>query len=154
MSRHSEGILHADFIPASEVGSEAEMPIAKVAMLSPYLFERPSDSLPSYQAPSTFTSSSNFPSIHALTEFALTEYAKQTGIDLTKYPFAEKFENCDSADSITRLLQERAMAFKEYRDGNRNLINCLGPLVQVLHTISNTLDEALVLVSHSESIYF
>jgi fungal STAND N-terminal Goodbye domain len=99
---------------------------------------------------STTTSSSNIRLILS----ALTEYTNQTGIDLTKNPFAEKLQNCDSAKAITGLLQERANAFKEFRDGNRKLINCLSPIVQLLQTFSGTLGQALVLVSHGGSIRF
>ena len=97
---------------------------------------------------STTNPSSNF----QLILNALAEYAKQTGIDLTKNPFVEKIESCNSVEAISEILQDRAKAFKEYRDGNRMLINCLGPVVQVLHTFSGIIGEALGLVSPSESI--
>jgi hypothetical protein len=93
------------------------------------------------------TSSSNFPLIAR----ALSDYADQTGIDLTKNPFAEKLQNCDSADAIFQLLQDRANEFKTYREGYRKLIKCLSPVVQFLHTFSGTLGSALVFVSSSES---
>ncbi|KAI9454798.1 hypothetical protein F5148DRAFT_415117 [Russula earlei] len=41
---------------------------------------------------------------------------------------------------------EREKAFKEYRNRNRTLINCLSPAVNVLHAFSSTLSEAVVLV--------
>jgi fungal STAND N-terminal Goodbye domain len=94
------------------------------------------------------SSTSNF----QLISKALSDYANQTGIDLTKNPFADKLHSCDSADAISELLQERAKAFKTYRDGHRKLINCLSPIVQLIHAFSGTLGEALVLVSSSESI--
>ena len=92
---------------------------------------------------STTVSSSNF----QLVTKALADYAEQTGIDLTENLFADKLETCDSAEDISGLLQDRAMAFNEYREGNRKLINCLNPIVQFVHTFSDTLGEALVLVS-------
>jgi hypothetical protein len=95
----------------------------------------------------TTISSSNF----QLVTKALADYAEQTGIDLTENPFADKLQRCESAEDISALLQDRAKAFKEYRDGNRKLINCLSPVVQFLHTFSGTLGEALVLVSPSGS---
>ena len=95
----------------------------------------------------TTISSSNF----QLVTKALADYAEQTGIDLTENPFADKLQRCDSAEDISTLLQDRAKAFKEYRDGNRKLINCLNPVVQFLHIFSGTLGEALVLVSPSGS---
>jgi hypothetical protein len=97
---------------------------------------------------STTSSSSNF----QLISKALSDYANQTGIDLTKNPFADKFQSCDSAEAISELLQERARAFKSYRDEHRKLINCLSPIASFLHAFSGTLGEALVLVSLSESI--
>jgi hypothetical protein len=97
---------------------------------------------------STTSSSSNF----QLISKALSDYAEQTGIDLTKNPFADELQNCDSANAISELLQDRAKAFKTYRDEHRKLINCLSPVVQFLHVSSATLGEALVLVSSSESM--
>jgi hypothetical protein len=47
------------------------------------------------------------------------------------------------------LLQGREKAFKEYRDGNRTLINCLSPAVNVLQAFSGILGEAVSLVSRS-----
>jgi hypothetical protein len=46
-----------------------------------------------------------------------------------------------------KLFQERAGEFKEYGDGNRNLINSLQPAVQILHMLSGTPGEAISLVS-------
>jgi hypothetical protein len=97
---------------------------------------------------STTTSHSNF----QLILNSLTEYTNQTGIDLTKNPFADKLQSCHSADAIFQLLQDSAKAFKEYRDGNRKLINCLCPIVQLLHIFSGILDEAVALVSLSQTL--
>ncbi|KAH9962532.1 hypothetical protein BGW80DRAFT_1255584 [Lactifluus volemus] len=76
----------------------------------------------------TQISSSN----HRLILDTLDDYARQTGIDLTKNPFTYQFQNCVSPRAILDLLEERAMAFKEYREGNRNLIRWLNPIVQAL----------------------
>jgi hypothetical protein len=89
------------------------------------------------------TSSSNF----QLVVDALADYANQTGIDLTKHPFANQIHNCDSVDAILQLLQDKASQFRAYRDEHRKLINCLNPVVQLLYAVSGTLGEALVLVS-------
>ena len=89
------------------------------------------------------SSSSNF----QLIVDALADYARQTGIDLTKNSFAEKIEHSDSPDAILELLQEREKAFREYRDGNRRLISCLSTSVKVLHTLSGILGKVDGLVS-------
>ena len=85
---------------------------------------------------------------------ALAEYSSQTGIDLSQNPFSEKFQQSNTPDAILELLQEREKAFKEYRNGNRRLINCLNPTVRILHVFSGLLGEATSLVSHSCLIPF
>jgi hypothetical protein len=82
---------------------------------------------------SATTSSSNFQPIF---DAALSEYAKQTGTDLATYPLAQTIENCQSPEAILDLFINRANQFRVYRDGNRSLINCLKPVVQVLHSLS------------------
>ena len=89
------------------------------------------------------TSSSNF----QLIVKALADYARLTGIELEKNPFAEKIKLSNSPETILELLQEREKAFKEYRNMNRRLISCLSPAVEVLHALSGILGEALSLVS-------
>jgi len=93
---------------------------------------------------STPNSSSNF---QAILDAALSDYAKQTGIDLTRHPSAQTLQNCNSADAILDLLGDKAKQFQAYRDGNPKLINCLKPVVQVLHTLSGILSEAATMVS-------
>ncbi len=80
---------------------------------------------------------------------ALADYAKETGIDLSKNPFAAKFEQSRSPNAILQLLEEREKAFKEYRNGNRRLLNCLNPAVTVLHRFLGILSRAAGLVSRS-----
>lgn len=89
------------------------------------------------------TSYSNF----QLITNALADYAKLTGIDLTKNPFAEKIELLTSPGAILELLRERESAFKEFREVNRRLIGYLTPAVMVLHAFSGIAGEAVSLVS-------
>jgi fungal STAND N-terminal Goodbye domain len=96
---------------------------------------------------STPTSSSSFQPIF---DAALSDYAKKTGIDLATYPSAQTLQNIQSADAILDLLQDKAKQFSTYRDGNRKLIDCLKPVVQILHTVSAVLAEATAPVSHSD----
>jgi Asp-tRNA(Asn)/Glu-tRNA(Gln) amidotransferase B subunit len=78
---------------------------------------------------------------------ALADYTKITGIDLSKNPFAAALKQSDSSEAILELLQEREKAFKEYREGNRRLINCLAPAVNVIQAFSGIIGEAVTLVS-------
>jgi hypothetical protein len=96
------------------------------------------------QAASSTPSTSN---IQLITD-ALADYAKITGVDLSKNPFASAIEQSNSPEDILELLQEREKAFEEYRDNNRRLINCLSPAVKVIQAFSGILGAAVTLVSH------
>jgi hypothetical protein len=96
---------------------------------------------------STAQATSSHSKFQLIINAALVDYAKLTGIDLIEYPFAENIERSNSPEAILELLQERQMAFKEYREGNRRLITCLSPAVMVLHATSGILGEAVSLVS-------
>ena len=79
---------------------------------------------------------------------ALVDYAKITGIDPSKNPFAAAIESANSPDAILELLQEREKAFKDYQRGDLRLISCLRPAVIVIQAFSDILGEAVNLVSH------
>ena len=78
---------------------------------------------------------------------ALADYTKETGIDLSKNPFAAKLEQTNSPEAILQLLQEREKAFKQYHNDNRSLINCLNPAVKILYRFSGILGQAVGQVS-------
>ena len=78
---------------------------------------------------------------------ALDDYVKKIGIDLTKYPHADALRACDSPKAVCELLQNKAHAFKDYRDGDRKLISWLKPVVEVVHGFSGVLGQAISLVS-------
>ena len=94
------------------------------------------------------TSSTSFaPNIQLIIN-AFADYAKITGVDLSNNPFAAAIERCNSPEAILELLQEREMAFNQYRDGNRRLITSLSPAIKVLQAFSGILGEAVSLVSY------
>lgn len=72
---------------------------------------------------------------------AFANYTKQTGIDLSNSPFAEKLQVFSSPAAVLEHLREQENAFKEYRDGDRRLIACLSPAVPVLCAFAATLGE-------------
>ncbi|KAH9063568.1 hypothetical protein EDB87DRAFT_128803 [Lactarius vividus] len=82
---------------------------------------------------------------------AFDQYASHVGIDLTKNPLADAIRRCDSPNAVLQLLQDKAHAFKDYRDGDRTLIDWLKPVVQVVHGFSGVLGEAISLVSRTPS---
>ena len=95
------------------------------------------------QATSSTSSTSN---IRLITD-ALVDYTNITGIDLSENPFAAAIERANSPAAILELLQEREKEFKDYREGNRRLISCLSPAVNVIQAFSGILGEAIS-VSH------
>jgi hypothetical protein len=82
----------------------------------------------------------------AILEKALADYCDQIGVDLDKHPFVNELRGRNSPDDVLKLLEDKANAFKVYRDGNRKLINWLTPVVQVVHTLSGVLGEAVSLM--------
>jgi fungal STAND N-terminal Goodbye domain len=95
---------------------------------------------------STGQATSSASSVQLIIEAALADYTKNTGIDLSKTPFAAALENSNSPEAILQLLHDRENAFKEYREGNRRLINCLSPAVKVIQAFSGIIG-ASVMVS-------
>jgi hypothetical protein len=97
---------------------------------------------------STVPATSSTSNIQLITD-ALANYAKMTGIDLSKNPFAAAIESANSSGAILQLLEERERAFRGYREGNRRLISCLRPAVNIIQSFSGVLGEAASLVSHT-----
>ena len=92
---------------------------------------------------SSTSSSSNLQRIiDAAFDVALKDYTKVTRIDLAKDPFVAKIELKNSPDDILELLQEQEKSFTEYRKGSRGLIDCLRPVVKILHASSPILGDA------------
>jgi hypothetical protein len=84
-------------------------------------------------------SSVNFQSV---LDAALDHYVKQTGVDITKHPSADKLQNCHSPEDVIQLLSEGETAFKDYRNKYRNMIDHLRPVVRIVYAFSGILGEA------------
>jgi hypothetical protein len=84
-------------------------------------------------------------SFQEILDKALADYLEQIGVtvELDKHPFIDQLRGRDSPDDVLKLLEEKANAFKVYRDGNRKLINGLSPVVQVIHLLSGVLGQAV-----------
>jgi hypothetical protein len=83
---------------------------------------------------------------------AFAEYAEQTGTDPAKHPFADQLRACRSPDDVLKLFEEKANEFKAYRDGNRKLIDCLKPVVNIVQAVSGILGEVVSMVNRIASI--
>lgn len=73
-----------------------------------------------------------------LFQSALEEYEKETGINLVdlEHPLVAELERCDSLESITRVLQEKAQAFCEFRRDKPKGIELFKHAVGALHKLS------------------
>ena len=72
----------------------------------------------------------------SLFDVALQDYEKKTGTKLADHPLAKQLEACDSVDSVTSFLQERARAFQEFRGEDGKCMRSLKRVVHVLYTLS------------------
>src|SRR6201996_9373853 len=85
---------------------------------------------------------------------AADQYAQQTGINLKDNPFTDRVKSCDSPSAVLLLLQENLKSFNDYREKDRKFIECVSPVVQVVHAFSGILGETAGLVSHNQSIRY
>jgi len=75
--------------------------------------------------------------LHVLFEAALRDYEHQTGMALTKHPFAEQLQNCNSIESVTAVLCEQTQAFSDFR-GRDKIMKPLTNSLSVLYQLSAT----------------
>lgn len=86
---------------------------------------------------------------------ALRFYAIQTGTQLNDHSLHKQLENCDSAESISSVLQEHARGFPEFAEDGR-IIKSLKSVVHVLYELSTitVLDEGINIVCLKSLISF
>ncbi|KAH8999592.1 hypothetical protein EDB86DRAFT_2828222 [Lactarius hatsudake] len=85
-------------------------------------------------------------SFKPILDAALADYTNQVGIDLATHPLADGLQSCGSPYDVLKLLEDNANKFKDFRDGNRKLLNWLSPVVQIVHTLSAVLGASIALV--------
>ena len=108
--------------------------------------------LPTGQATSSTSQIASSVSNVQLVTNALADYTRITGINLSGNPFIAGLEQPHSSEVILQLFQERGKAIKGYRDGDRRLISCLRPVVNMIQAFSGILGEADSLVSHKDDL--
>ena len=87
--------------------------------------------------------------LQLIIDAAFADYTKITGTDLSETPFAAAIQQSNSPELVLQLLHERQKTYKEYRDGDRKLINCLSPIVKIVQALSGIQGEAVNHVSSS-----
>ena len=99
------------------------------------------------------TSSESSP-LRSLLEEAVNKYKEQVGTSLIENQLAIQLRTCEDVQSITKLLEERAQAFREFRGHDRHpkMRNSIKRVVHVVHTIfsgpRNILGGGAVQVGH------
>ncbi|KAF8257642.1 hypothetical protein EI94DRAFT_1270084 [Lactarius quietus] len=78
-------------------------------------------------------------SFKSILDEALSEYKKNTGIELLDQPLASEVQHCDTVAAVLTILQDQAKAFQQFEDGDQRLMKWIGPSVQVLFAFSGTL---------------
>ena len=77
------------------------------------------------------------PTLQSLVEDAIKQYEKTVGTSLIENQVAIGLRSCDSIESISQVLEERAQSFHEFlgRDRHPKMIKSIKRAVHVLHTI-------------------
>jgi len=87
----------------------------------------------------------------AVFDAAFKEYFNKTGNDIAQDPLIQRLQSCSSPEDVLGILQDRAQAFIEFRQGGRGvqLMRKLKPTVDILFALSNAglLGNAVGLVS-------
>jgi hypothetical protein len=92
----------------------------------------------------TASSSSNF---QLIIDNALKAYKKRTKTDLLAHPLASQLQACDSPAAILAVLQQQIQELDQSRSGDDRWSKWLGPTVNILYSLFETLGEGVSLVS-------
>ncbi len=86
------------------------------------------------------SSNPNLPSVQfpKIFEAALEDYSKKTETDIKSDPLFAKLQDCNSSDAVLEVLEGQALAFEQYRKGDRKvqLMRRLKPIVETLWRLS------------------
>ena len=89
-------------------------------------------------------SSSNF---QQLINNALKAYKKRTKRDLLLHSLASQLEDCNSPAAILAVLEQQVQGLDQSRNSDDRWTKWLGPTINVLCALSDTLGEGVSLVS-------
>jgi hypothetical protein len=92
----------------------------------------------------TAASSSNF---QPIINTALKAYKKRTKKDLLAHPLASQLEACNSPAAILTVLEQQLQGLDQSRNSDDRWTKWLGPTINVICTLSDTLGEGVGLVS-------
>ena len=97
--------------------------------------------------PSYVCNQSNSRPLHQQFNAASTEYYRVTKNRLDTYPLAAQLDSCHCPEDISNVLRSQAHAFSKFHEDDEKLMKWLTPTINILCTLSDTLGEAITLVS-------
>ena len=74
--------------------------------------------------------------LKSLFETALNEFEKRAETNLIQHLIIDKLKNCESADSVTNVLQEQAHSFRNFRGDDGKVMMWLKRTVGVVYALS------------------
>jgi hypothetical protein len=78
---------------------------------------------------------------------AVKSYEKQTKKDIASHPLAAKLKSCDTPDAILAVLRGQVQVFDRSQSADEKLTKWLDPTVNVLCAFSDTIGNAVALVT-------
>ena len=87
------------------------------------------------------------PNFQQLIDNALKAYKKRTRKDPLLHPLASQLEACNSPAAILAVLEQQVQGLDQSRNSDDRWTKWLGPTINVLCTLSDTLGEGVSLVS-------
>jgi fungal STAND N-terminal Goodbye domain len=76
--------------------------------------------------------------LQSLLEGAFTEYEKRAGRSLIEHPLLIRLKQCNSVESVTEVLEEKAQAFRNFRGDDGKMMKSLKHAVHVLYALSTS----------------
>ena len=95
---------------------------------------------------SSLHSPTSFPHTKQILDTPLSEYKRETGIDLLDNRLVQELETCDSVEAVLDIIQHQAEAFDKIRAGDKKLMKWISPSVHVLYKVSSILGEGVIVV--------
>ena len=95
---------------------------------------------------SSLHSPTSFPHTKQILDTTLSEYKRETGIDLLDNRLAQELETCDTVEAVLDIIQHQAEAFDKIRAGDKKLMKWIRPSVHVLYKVSSILGEGVIVV--------
>jgi hypothetical protein len=76
--------------------------------------------------------------LQSLLEGAFTEYEKRAGRNLVGHPLLIRLKQCNSVESITKILEEQAQALRDFKGDDGKMMKSLTHAVHFLYALSTS----------------